>query len=361
MNKRKSNIELMRIVCIILVIMHHYYVHGTWNTGGGYEPTPGNQTLLRAMGMGGKLAINCFVLITGYFGVSATTNVKKKIIQLCADRWFYSMLISAVMLGIGWYTVSINYVLRALFPILTCRHNYMTTFIMLYLCIPFLNKFIKSVSKEEMRNFCILLTVLISIIPSVLTLTKLYTNNVYSYLAWMLYIYCLGAYIRLYEPALPWKLISGGSILLMLFMVIVAEPNWEWLPIGYTTTQHNILMLIASVSIFCVFLKIKIGYNKFINFFASSTLAVLLIHDDPLVRGVIWTKIFNNAAYGGSQYLLLHEVTTVFLIYLFCVLVDNMYRLVIKRMIFRLWRSNFVQAFIRKCGYDYGIKGSVKK
>ena len=31
--QRKSNIELMRILCILLVVGGHYYYHGGWNEG----------------------------------------------------------------------------------------------------------------------------------------------------------------------------------------------------------------------------------------------------------------------------------------------------------------------------------------
>lgn len=306
----------------------------SWIVRGGVQLTSTNQTIMDVLGTGGKFAINCFVLITGYFGVNSTKNTKKKVIQLCTDRWFYSVLISAIMLGIGLYTFDVNYFFRAVFPLCTCRHNYVTTFVMLYLCSPFLNKFFTSISRKEMRNFCILLTVLISVLPTVLVPTKLFTNNVYSYLAWMIYIYFVGAYIGLYRPALPWKLISGGSVLAILCMEIIVEPNCKWLPIGFTTTtQYNTLLLIASVSVFCVFANLDIGYNKVINFFARSTFAVLLIHDDPLVRGVIWSRIFNNASYGESKYLLLHMVFAVIITYMFCVLVDNIYRYTIKKWI----------------------------
>lgn len=43
MAKRESNIELMRIACILLVIAHHYAVHGSW--GG----KPYNQQILRVL------------------------------------------------------------------------------------------------------------------------------------------------------------------------------------------------------------------------------------------------------------------------------------------------------------------------
>ena len=30
-NVRNSNIELLRILSILMIIAHHYYIHGEWN------------------------------------------------------------------------------------------------------------------------------------------------------------------------------------------------------------------------------------------------------------------------------------------------------------------------------------------
>lgn len=69
----------------------------------------------------------------------------------------------------------------------------------------------------------------------------------------------------------------------------------------------------------------NIKYSRCINGIANSTFAVLLIHDDPLVRKIVWTRIFNNASFGTSEYLWLHAFITIVSIYTFCILVDKIY------------------------------------
>lgn len=334
MEKRKSNIELMRIICIILVIMHHYSVHGAW----GDSLTGGNKVLVRFLEIGGKFAINCFVLITGYFGIASSTDIKKKVMRLCADRWFYSCAISVLMVVLGMATVNRAYVLRAIFPVLTCRHNYITTFIMLYLFIPFINKFVNGLTKEEMKKFLALVVVLFSVIPTIMPLTGLYTNNVYSYLAWMVVLYCIGAYVRKYVQggAKKWRNISCVCFITILFCALVVEEKSELVPALYTTTVHNVIVLACAYSFFCYFVNLDMKYHRMINSMAASTFAVLLIHDDPLVRNVIWTLIFRNATYADSQYLWLHALLTVSVIYISCILIDKIYSYTIKKLVTRL-------------------------
>lgn len=35
--KRSSNVELLRIVAMLMIIIHHFSVHGPWPSGGGYR------------------------------------------------------------------------------------------------------------------------------------------------------------------------------------------------------------------------------------------------------------------------------------------------------------------------------------
>lgn len=334
--ERTSSIELMRIVCMVLIVMHHYAVHTVW------EVLPqGNLNLVRLLRAWAPVAINCFVMITGYFGVFSSTNVKSKIIRICRDRWFYAVSISILMLALGMTAWNIQYFFRAVFPIITCRHNYVTTFVMLYLFIPFLNKFIHSLSEKEFRYFIFLMTLVTSFWPTTLTLTGLYTNNVYSYLLWMMYIYCVGAFLRMNEDVIKskngvWSLLLLIFIAFQVLMEIVIEPSSSLIPQSYTsTTRHGIAPLLTSVVLFCFFISLRLRKSKLVNEMASSMFAVLLIHDDPLIRSVLWSKILSCASYSSSEYLWIHALISVILVFVVCIVIDKIYVYVIQRGI--LW------------------------
>lgn len=65
---RNSNLEILRIVSMILIIVHHYVVHGQFEWS---NTITTNKILLEVLSLGGKLGVNCFVLITGYFMVQS--------------------------------------------------------------------------------------------------------------------------------------------------------------------------------------------------------------------------------------------------------------------------------------------------
>lgn len=329
-NVRSSNIELLRILCMLAVVACHWAAHTPW----GENLTELNKQLVSVLPRGGTLAINVFVLISGYFGIYTTRSVQEKIIKLWIDRIFYSIVISGIMLLLGFEALNTRYLLRAFFPVITCRHNYITTFIILYFFIPYLNKLLRNLSKEEMRRLLFLCTIVFSVLPTIVELTELWTNNVYSYLGWMMYVYSIGAYLQLYDEwkDFPWKLICIFSLILLIWITVVIEPA-GMLDREFAGKIYNIIMLIAGVSLFACFAACEIPYNRIINGIASSSFAVLLIHDDPLVRNVIWTRIFDNASYAESSNLWLYMIICVLITYFGCIIIDKVYKYFINRPI----------------------------
>ena len=70
---RLSNFELLRIISMLLIVAHHFSVHSHL-----ISDTPIiNVYLQRALATGGKVAVNLFVLISGYFMINSTFKFKK--------------------------------------------------------------------------------------------------------------------------------------------------------------------------------------------------------------------------------------------------------------------------------------------
>lgn len=85
---RASNIELLRIVCMIAVVACHWAAHGAWeNNFIGI-----NGQLVSILPRGGTLAINVFVIISGYFGINSVRSIKKKVGALWIDRFFMQLV-----------------------------------------------------------------------------------------------------------------------------------------------------------------------------------------------------------------------------------------------------------------------------
>ena len=62
---RSSNLELYRIICMIMIVAHHYVVNSGLTDEGGVllnDYLSGNSILMSIFGAWGKTGINCFLI-----------------------------------------------------------------------------------------------------------------------------------------------------------------------------------------------------------------------------------------------------------------------------------------------------------
>ena len=113
-------------------------------------------------------------------------------------------------------------------------------------------------------------------------------------------------------------------------LVFACQLLFEWLSTRYNcfvqaiyfpVYLNSISILSCSVLLFIIFKNIKIKSN-FINLLASTTFGVYLIHDNFLVRRFLWEILFKNNEFYKSDYLLIHFVISVTIVYVLCVLVE---------------------------------------
>lgn len=324
---RNSNIELMRILCILFVIGGHYYTHGIE-----YEGAPfWNEVFLKIFGGFSKFGVNCFVLVTGYFGEKLTT---RRIVPLIKDRWFYSVFMSVVLLTTGVSQISMKFGLKTMFPLLLCRHNYITVFVVLYFFIPYLNILLNTLTKKQFGMLILTEFIFFSVIP---TVVGQFSVDMYSYILWMVYLYQIGYYLKKYNPAIPWKIAMPVSVALLLACSLIIEPLLHIeTKLRFANTQNSCILLVASVAWLGFFANLKMPHISLINWLAKSTFAVYILHDDPDVRAVIWSKIFHCKDYLDSSFLPVHFFISVLAIYFCCIAVDKIYAITLSKPLLKL-------------------------
>ena len=75
--KRDSNLELYRIILMILIIAHHYVVNSDLINIILSNISNCKSIFLLIFGAWGKIGINCFILISGYFMCKSNIKIKK--------------------------------------------------------------------------------------------------------------------------------------------------------------------------------------------------------------------------------------------------------------------------------------------
>lgn len=124
---RDSNLELYRIIVMLLIVAHHYVVNSDLLPIMGQNPMNKSSIFLYLVGMWGKTGINCFVLITGYFMCKSHITARK-FLKLLLEVEFYNILIYCSFILSGYEIFSISNCIKAISPIKSISNGFVSCF-----------------------------------------------------------------------------------------------------------------------------------------------------------------------------------------------------------------------------------------
>ena len=322
---RESGIELFRIVSMWLIVAHHFMANSGVLDIAYQNPLSANSIFLFIFGGWGKMGINCFVLITGYF--MCTSNITtKKFLKLLGELMFYRVVIYAIFVLTGYQTFTLKNFVVMILPFIEIASNFTGCFLMFYLCIPFLNILVKHMN--ERQHIC-LLGILLFIYTIIGTLPKF--NVKMNYVSWFCVLYFIASYIRLYPKKIfENKKIWGFAALISFVISAISIVACTWIgeKIGqnmqfyFVADSNRVLAVVTALCGFMFFKNLKFK-SKFINTVAASTFGVLLIHaNSTTMRQWLWKDVVNVIdAYSSSSFIL-HAFVSVSIIYIVCTIID---------------------------------------
>lgn len=317
--ERFSNIELLRIIMMLIIVYSHFSTHSNFV----FEDMSLNRTLIPLTRLG-ELGVTCFLLISGYFSIN-TKNAPMKAVNLLIEVWFYNIVIVCVLVALG-KSLTAEEIFKNVIPIYN-THWFAYTFVFLYILVPFINCFLKNISQNHLALLLIVLGVAWGVIYP---FTGADLN--FSYLGWFVFLYMVGAYLSLYPKKANTKkmlliaslcaaMLWGSTI---IFRIVDAV---GLLPLGryenYFYSMYSPFIWIFGIVLFRIFLELKIETSKIINTISSSTFAVYLISDNRYVRNIIWNELFNNRQFSNSSILLLIGLLETVAIFCVCIIVDK--------------------------------------
>ena len=367
---RNSRIELLRIISMLLIVIHHFAVHGfeginSENFNFVFSP---NLIFLQFQTIMGKIGVDLFFIISAWFMVDKKIDYKR-FIKLFGEVWFYSILIMLLFLFIlePVEPIKIKKIIGNFLPVLTGQYWFVTTYVILIFFSPFLNKIIEKFNKKELKDFIILLFIMIVIINGIFgKFFKDLRNNVIS----VIFIYLFVGYIKKniifdnnYKRNL---LLSLVSLLLYLFNVfiidLVAHTLGDKISLYkrasyFGKNSLSVFTIITSIELFIAFIKMEPFENKFINKIASATFGIYLIHDNQIFRRYLWDKIFRVNTFYSSKYLILYAIAVTLVIYVTCTIIDLLRQATIEKLWLKIGNhlynimKNVIQWFCTKLIY----------
>lgn len=197
--QRQSNLELYRIIVMLMIVAHHYVVNSGLFQLIEESPLSPSSLAMLIFGGWGKTGINCFVLITGWFMCkSEWTGIK--LLKLYLQITFYTVIIYTIFCLTGKEEFVPIKAIWTLWPVKGIHSgDFVSCFLIWYLFIPFINILIKSLTKNQLGWLNILLLFTYCLIPQIPKI-----NVTFNYISWFSLLYLVAAYIRLY--GLPIKI-----------------------------------------------------------------------------------------------------------------------------------------------------------
>lgn len=183
--QRHSNLELFRIFVMLSIIAHHYVVNsGIWNEIQAIEPTM-NSLFYYLFGMWGKTGINCFVLITGWFMCTSQITLRK-FLKLLLEIEFYKIIIGIIFILVGKEAFSSDWLL-GLLPVRNIKTGFVSSFLLFFLLIPFLNILVRNMTQKQHM----LLMALLFFLYTILSTVPVFSVHM-NYVSWFCVLYiCL--------------------------------------------------------------------------------------------------------------------------------------------------------------------------
>lgn len=292
MKERDSNIELLRIVATLFILIVHcngWFLREwggitSWNTGN--TMVAACRILIQNISV---LGVDAFILISGFYGMRPKL---KSIVNLFTLLLFFYVGCYLWNCGVGNETFSVSGLLGNILAF-SRRNWFINSYLFLMLLSPLINTFVDSVETKKIGIYTILYCVITLYFGYYRENEHWYYNEAYS-VTMMVGIYLVGRYlykiIDKLEKIKYWYLIFTftGIIGLMSIIRVFSSSEEAWLHYGSPIT------MLAAVLLFMLFYRIPKFHSKSINWIASSCLASFILHTcDPvfswLVRkDVIW-------------------------------------------------------------------------
>lgn len=300
-NRRVSNIELLRILSIFLITMHHLVVHGSNACGYLTNYSFEQGTLGIILNSFCIIGVNVFILISGWFGIK---NPIKATIHLIVD-----FVILSTLMNIGLYLHQGN--LGELNIIETYKFKYLWflyDYIILALLSPLLERLIKSMSLKTYTIFMLIITFINVVICYGLELVN---SNGYGLLNF-LYLYFVARYLRRsFEIGALRRYSSSFFAILYIGLSLLAAGCYFLLAyMGFGESlggvrffsYNNPIFLLSSICLLLSFSIVKPFYSNMVNVMATGVFSVYILQSSMQLcsyRVLLSKLIYGNYSYFG--------------------------------------------------------------
>lgn len=287
---RDSNMELLRLVAMLLVLVVHANFRALPVPDMRYTQVHPQSALLMFMTEGFSIcAVNLFVLLSGWYGIHFRA---KRLAELLFQVLFFGLL--AIAVCAVWAPQQLGHDVLAHLLMLTGDYWFINVYLALYLLSPVLNAFVEHADKRQFA--CVLVAFFaFQFVFGWATEASRWLMAGYSLPSFM-GLYLLGRFMRLH-PIRLWQLNRWAD--LAIYFAIVAILTVGVFALKRHTGRGGVLyfyicplVILQAMHLLLLFSKLSL-HSRVVNWLASSALAAYLTQSSSFI-GVFYDKIILN-------------------------------------------------------------------
>lgn len=350
---RNYGIDLLRSFSMLLIICDHILMQGgvlkAESPGTlGYYFTSSLYTICIC-------AVNCFVLISGYNLCNKKFRLSR-VLELWIIVVFWSVAISFAFFILAPETRSLKEAISMWLPLLRRRYWFFTAYFIMYLFSPVLNYLICTLDKRKLKLIIFTALFIFGLFPIFSLGFDSLNLNGGACFPWLMVVYLIGGYIRLYHAETKWK--NWVNLVVVLSLVLL---NLLWkILIELATlnifksamygdlflTNTSPIIICEAIFMFLYFRNLNFSEKSFgvnvIEWCSPLVFSVYLIHAHPML-------FWNNTVVGAfsplaeiNPFLAILEIIGISLaVFIMCILLDY-----IRYIIFKILKINTLSSRI---------------
>ena len=332
---RNGNLELMRLVSMLLIVSYHYCI---W----GFDEEiifSSNKLVVDLLCLYSWSGMLLFVLLSGYYMVEGRFTLKK-LLTMMGMIWFYTLGALLYFLIFHREMVDKQVVLHALFPLLREHYWYMTYYTALMLCTPFLNRLVHALDRRQHALLCLLSILLCTGIP--LIMDSLAGTTMVAFVA----LYFCAAYVRLHmakEKRVGNRclLLAGLFMLALAALVICRDLAWQRSgnaegllgSIAFICGINKPPALLLALLLLCGFACRPASDGGLLARLGSLTVGVYLFQSNGLISLRLWQDVLHTRDFTLSPLMPLHAAGSLLAVFAVAMAIESLRR----RFVAPLW------------------------
>lgn len=337
--ERNISLDMLRVIVMILIVLSHTLLYG--KVFEHVKIFSINYYISYTVYAFIYVHVNCFVLLSGYF-LSQKEFQCKRIFSLWRKILFWSLFLYIFFVGVGVIPFSLKTATEALFPFISKRYWFLTTYLLMYCLVPFLNAAISALSKKQYQIGLAIIFVIYIVLQNIFFWKEFTSVNSQNPL-FFVFLYLIAGYLRKYpiRKKIPWFRIyvvcCGLTAISRFALSYITIKIWGSM-YGETIfySYNSVTMVIGSICLFMSFKNMRITKESILGKItlkvAPLTLGVYLIHEQPEMRTWLWS-VLKPYQFVNSPFLIFILIGQAILVFGLCCLIEKIRIIIAKGLV----------------------------